>query len=101
MARSSSQLDTNTVILIGGGSLLLAAIIYGIYELGQAKDAITATNDQIAQSTSAAQDITNQATAAAGQVSGSINQATQAAQQAQQNPLVVAGNNLANWWNSL
>jgi methyl-accepting chemotaxis protein len=93
--------DTNTIILLGMGTVLVGAIVYAIYEISEAKDTLSDTNDQIANASQTAQNVTNQATQAASQVGSQIGAATQTVQQVQQSPSVTAANSLAQWWNSI
>jgi len=95
-------LDTNTILMLGMGTALLGAIVYAIYQLGQAQNTLAATNDQIAAGSSSAQSVADQiaAAAASGQnAADAINSANQNLTNIQQSPAYQTGQNAANWWN--
>jgi hypothetical protein len=97
-------LSTDTIVLLGFGTVLLGAIVYGIYQLSETNDTLASTNDQIASATQTAQGISQQipgATEAAQNVATSVSGATQTAQQVQQSPVVTAAQSVANWWNQI
>jgi hypothetical protein len=100
----SSGLSTDTIVLLGFGTVLLGAIVYGIFEISETNDTLASTNNQIASATQTAQGISQQipgATEAAQNVATSVSGATQTAQQVQQSPVVTAAQSVANWWNQL
>jgi len=95
--KNPSGLDTNTIILLGFGTALLGAIVYGIYQISQ-------TNQQIAQASQAASNVGEQigsASQSAQNVAQQIQAANQTVQQQASSPLVQAAQGAASWWNSL
>jgi hypothetical protein len=88
-------LDQNTIVLLGLGTCLIGAIVYAIYQIGEAQETLSETNEQIGSAVTTAQGIQQQipgAVTAAQNVSGSIQGATGAVQGVQQSPIVSAAN---------
>ena len=97
-------LNTNTILMLGMGTALLGAIVYAIYQLGQAQDTLANTNDVISGASSSADSVANQiaqASQAAQNVSDQIYNANQTVQTQAQSPAVTAAQSAANWWNQL
>jgi methyl-accepting chemotaxis protein len=93
----SEGLSTDTILLMGMGTVLLGAIVYAIYEIQQ-------TNEQIASASGAASTVgeqIGQASSSAQNVADQIAAANQTVQQQAQSPAVQAAQGAANWWNSL
>jgi hypothetical protein len=93
-------LDTNTILMLGMGTALLGAIVYAIYQLGQAQNTLAATNDVISGASSSAQSVSDQIAAAAQSaqnVSDQIYNANQTVQSIQQSAAYQAANQAAGY----
>jgi len=99
-----SSISTETWIVLGLGSILLGTIAYAIYEISEAKNVLSETNDRIGDAASAASSVSDQiagASQSAQNVSDQIAAANQTVQGVQASPAVTTAQSLAAWWNSL